>query len=1166
MSDIAGEPPKDINTNTGTRFNHPPATLWMLDQQGVIIQSEGVGLQALGRSPEDWLGQSAYNLFQADEASLVAIRRALQGMAGSYTIQLNGRWLQVHSAPVFSEHHAVIGASVVSIDVTENRPEKGASAAVLGTEATQTSASFLNAATFPSDQGSIRNTTEVERQASACQLKVLSQAIEQGPVSVMITDADGCINYVNSAFSTRMGYCLDEIKGLTPRVIKGGDTRPEVYENLWRTIRSGAVWHGELLNRTKDGKAVYERQTITPIRNSEGNIVHYVAIEEDISRLKTSERALRKSNRMLRMLSECNQALVRSSTEQELLDGICRILVDHGGYPCAWIGAANSSSADSIRAVSSVGGMGACLDTFSAEQWGQDVPGRCIRDNEVIVCRDIGADLSLAWSEQAAKCDIRSAIALPVLHPDHQVFSLIWVFSDQPDAFDAQECQLLTALADDLRFGLATHQTRRALCESEAQFRSLAEDSMAGIYMIQDGRFVYANPQMEEIFGYSMEQIVGGMNVADLVADDSKAVVAENLKKRLTGDTHSIHYDFTGLRSDGELIRVEVFGARTQFNGKDSVVGTLIDITERRALEKQLLLMQRAIESVNSGIAIADVNLPDNPFVYVNPAFEAITGYAQEEVLGRNGRFLLGADIDQPELEKLRLALSNRIGIQLVVRNYHRNGSLFWNDLSVAPVQDEQGNTTHFVSILNDISERKHQEHQLEKLTNYDSLTGLGNKNLLRDRLEQSVIHSGRNRRYTALVLIDLDRFKMLNQSLGATVSDAVLKQIGGRVSGWIRDGDTVARLGADDYGVVLHDVKDVSDIAPLAQQFMDAISKPLDVGPVGMALTSSIGISVYPQDGVDADALIRNAEAALFKAMEQQNCFCFYTPELNAKAHDRLTLEVDLRRACQHNEFILHFQPKVDLQTGAVTGAEALIRWMHPERGLVPPNDFIPAAEDTGLIKAMGEWALTEACRAIVRINAACGTPLSIAVNLSAKQFIDESLASSIQNILKITGLPSHLLECELTESMLMDDPSTSLVTLNDLKALGVRIALDDFGTGYSSLAYLKRFPIDTLKIDSSFVSDIPDDEHDKAIAKAVIALADSLGLYVVAEGVETEEQRSFLKQERCDSMQGFLFSRPLPEVDFMALLNETKLVEPEGYQQDYVVDQHVRLTNISV
>ena len=975
---------------------------------------------------------------------------------------------------------------------------------------------------------SVRAAAELEREQAQQRLEMLSEVVEQSPSTIVITDYDGTIEYVNTAFTQATGYSLEEAVGQNPRIIQGGETPLETYQQLWQTIKNGQIWRGELTNRDRHARTIHESLVIMPLKDGTGQITHFAAIKQDISPLK-------RTNRHLRLLSECNQALVRSATELEQLQRICDILVDHGGYPFAWVGTA--LSADAVEVVPQVfaGKGGSYLADIDPQQRGRRLSGQVIREQASRVFHQQDPDESVLSQLPEG---IVSAVALPLVNADHSIYSVLWIFSDRSDGFDTQELELLDELAEDMAFGLVTHRTRQALDESENKFRVMSEDSQVGVYMIQSGRFIYTNPYLMSVFGYPSDTSFEQVSVMDVVAPESRDLVRQNMARRESGEVQSLHYQFTGLRADGERIQLEVFGSAAEYQGKPCIVGTLLDITDKLAMEQQLQLMMRAIESASNGIAISDLGQDDNPYVYVNPAFEQITGYSSTEAIGRNGRFLLAEDTEQPELEKLRLALHEQKGADVVLRNYHRDGSLFWNDLSMSPVRGEDGEASHYVSIINDISESKNYEQELEKLSNYDHLTGLANKNLLRDRLEQSIIHASRNERHTALVMLDLDRFKMLNQSVGMAATDEVLRTIAARIKQGVRQGDTVARLGADDYAIVLHDLGEVSDIGALLQQLMLRVSEPLGVGPEGMSLTCSIGVAVYPQDGEDANLLLRNAEAAQYKAMEQRNCFRFYTPELNERAQDRLTLEVELRQAVERNEFVLYYQPKVDLETGQITGAEALIRWIHPERGLVPPNDFIPASEDTGLIIQIGAWALEEACRTIRKINERRATELRIAVNLSAKQFNDEQLAQMIKQGLNGAGLAPELLECELTESMLMDDPDRALQIITELKQLGIRVALDDFGTGYSSLAYLKRFPIDTLKIDRSFVKDIPADPHDMAISRAIIALAETLDLYVVAEGVETADQREFLTHERCNSMQGFLFSRPLPAEEFEQLL----------------------------
>ena len=435
--------------------------------------------------------------------------------------------------------------------------------------------------------------------------------------------------------------------------------------------------------------------------------------------------------------------------------------------------------------------------------------------------------------------------------------------------------------------------------------------------------------------------------------------------------------------------------------------------------------------------------------------------------------------------------------------------------------------------------ERKHYQVQIEHQANYDSLTGLPNRSLLYDRLRQAV-YAQRKLLAVAVVFIDLDHFKFVNDSLGHSTGDKLLKDMGDRLRLVVRDGDTVARLGGDEFVLILNDQTQDDVIFRAMQRINGKLNEPFVIDGKELYVTCSAGISLYPQDGLDVDTLLKNADAAMYRAKEHgRNNFQFYTSEMNSKVNERLALENSLRRAIERSEFVLHYQSKVDLKTGAIVGAEALVRWRHPERGLMSPDLFVPLAEETGLIVQIGEWVLREACTQNRAWQADGLPPISVAVNVSARQFRQEILIKSVSRILAETGLdPSHL-EMELTESMIMHNAEAVVATLRQLTSLGVRLSIDDFGTGYSSLSYLKHLPIDTLKIDQSFVRDIVagSSEH-RVLARAIISIGHSLDLKVVAEGVETEAQLEYLRQHDCDEVQGYYFSEPLPPEEFRKLL----------------------------
>ncbi|MGE0874355.1 MAG: EAL domain-containing protein [Burkholderiales bacterium] len=448
---------------------------------------------------------------------------------------------------------------------------------------------------------------------------------------------------------------------------------------------------------------------------------------------------------------------------------------------------------------------------------------------------------------------------------------------------------------------------------------------------------------------------------------------------------------------------------------------------------------------------------------------------------------------------------------------------------------------------------RRYNE-KLVSQASHDALTGLANRNLLADRLHQTLVHAGRTGRMAAVLLLDLDRFKTVNDSLGHKVGDEMLQEVSSRLTGCVRDGDTVARLGGDEFVVVLSDLARIADAVPVAEKVLAAIAAPLAVGGREFVGSASIGISGFPHDGRDADTLLRNADVAMYRAKaEGGNRHAFFTQEMNARVLERLEIEAGLRRAIERDELVLHYQPIVDARSRRITSAEALVRWQHPERGLIPPGRFISVAEESGLIVLVGAWVLYAVCSQVAAWRRAGLDGLRVAVNLSGRQFAEQDLAQTVGNLLQRTGCPAGSLELEITESMIMRNPDAALHTMHRIDNLGVSLSIDDFGTGYSSLSYLKRFPVSKLKIDRSFVRDIHLDADDATIVEAIAALAKKLELGIVAEGVETEEQLEYLVSLGCDECQGFLFSRPVPAAEFAALLR----ADPAGQARQHAAGE---------
>ncbi|HSY50865.1 MAG TPA: EAL domain-containing protein [Thermoanaerobaculia bacterium] len=685
----------------------------------------------------------------------------------------------------------------------------------------------------------------------------------------------------------------------------------------------------------------------------------------------------------------------------------------------------------------------------------------------------------------------------------------------------------------------AADAQRKAVLDAASRVSIIATDPQGVITVFNSGA--------ERMLGHTASDVIGLRNVTELHLDTELVQHARRLAfelgERLSGFDVLVHRaasegleerEWTYIRNNGEpvVVLLSVTALRDEHGNLTGYLHVGTDVTERKRAEETLRQQSAAMTASMDGIGILDARLD---FTYVNDALAKLFGYPiPQEIVGRSI-----CDLYEPP-EQVRFIttivplVQHRGRWRGEATGLRSDGSLFPQEISLTAI-DGGG----MVCVVRDITERTYAEEQIKHLAYHDALTTLPNRLLFKDRVTVAISHAQRHDGRVAVLFLDLDRFKVINDSLGHNIGDQLLQAVAARVQSCVRDSDTVARLGGDEFTLLLPELTHAEDAALVARKILEAVRYPFHIEGREFYITTSIGISIFPEDGIDAEALIKSADTAMYQAKEQgRDNYQLFNALVNAKALQRIALEHGLRRALAHHELAVHYQPIFDFRTSRITGMEALLRWTHPEMGPIPPATFIPLAEAIGVMIPIGSWAMRTACAQAKEWHDAGFNTLSLAVNLSVCQLQQPDLVTIVREILTETGLPARLLELEITESTAMQSPDASIRTLYDLKKLGIRISLDDFGTGHSSLAYLKRFPIDTLKIDQSFVHDITRDPDTAAIVTAIIAMGHSLRLKVIAEGVEFTDQATFLKRCSCDQMQGFLINAPMPAEELGAIL----------------------------
>jgi len=699
---------------------------------------------------------------------------------------------------------------------------------------------------------------------------------------------------------------------------------------------------------------------------------------------------------------------------------------------------------------------------------------------------------------------------------------------------DGKACIL--AYATDIT---ARKRVEHALLASQTRLRAVLDGVQSGVVTITENGIVESfNQSAERMFGYAAAEVVGN-NVSMLMPEPYKAAHDGYLDNyRRTGVARAIgqRTDVVARRKDGSTFPIELGVTETVLNERRFFIGSVSDISFRKKAEAELRIAATAFES-QEGMVVTD---PDGVILRVNQAFVESTGYAADEAIGQTPRLLKSGRHDAAFYAAMWASLVNAGTWQGEIWDRRKDGEVYPKWLTISAVKGDDGVVTHYVGTHQDITERKKAEERIKDLAFFDSLTRLPNRTLLMDRLKQAMTAGNRNGTFGAVLFIDLDHFKTLNDTLGHDKGDLLLQQVAQRLMARVREGDTVARLGGDEFVMVLGSLNKTAEEAAneteaVGEKILAVLNQTYLLGDIDYRSTASIGATLFRGHETSIEDLLKQADLAMYRSKETgRNGLHFFDPAMQTVVVERVALETGLRKAIEGNQLLLHYQAQVG-GTGRVTGAEALVRWQHPERGMVSPADFIPLAEETGLILPLGQWVLETACTQLaqwaIRPEMA---HLTVAVNVSAQEFRDPDFVLKVVAILNQTGANPNRLKLELTESLLVDNVEDVIETMFALKARGVGFSLDDFGTGYSSLSYLKRLPLDQLKIDQSFVRDILIDPNDAAIARTIVALAQSLGLGVIAEGVETETQLAFLASSGCHAFQGYFFSRPLPVEGF--------------------------------
>ncbi len=683
-------------------------------------------------------------------------------------------------------------------------------------------------------------------------------------------------------------------------------------------------------------------------------------------------------------------------------------------------------------------------------------------------------------------------------------------------------------------------ETRQAMVSCESRHQRLVETSVFGIEEIDTkGNILFGSRAYHKMHGYDAGEL-NGMNIRTLLPGESQDRTMTFIASLVSEQRPISPYIDQHLKKDGAIIDVEVAWNynRSESGALEGFVSVVTDITQRVKAEKDQRLAASVFESSSEGIVITNAR---RRIISVNKAFTKITGYTPEEVIGRNPRFLKSDQHNQAFYRAMWSEIETEGCWQGEIRNRRKNREPYTEWLSITSVKDAEGHPVQYIGLIRDISDLKANEEKLHFQAFYDPLTQLPNRALLFERLSHVIKQASRNRKTAALLFVDLDYFKQINDTFGHVIGDEILKEVSERLSACVREADTVARPGGDEFLIILHEISGRTEATTVAKKVIRRLKQPFRLEGHNAFLGASIGITLIPDDGNVPIDLLKKADMAMYKSKEKgRNTYCYFSEKMEKISKERTLMEWDLRRALEDQELLLYYQPIKDLFTLKTVGQEALLRWKHPKRGLIPPAAFIPLAENSDLISQIGAWVLETACRQAKQWQMRYGFDQSISVNVSSREFKTGDIESSVTKALQKSALPPKYLTLEITEGMMIDSSEEAVLKLQKIKDIGVKLSVDDFGTGYSSLSYLSRYPIDLLKIDKSFIQGLLENTQKKPLVEAIVRMGQGLGMKVIAEGVETHDDLNYLIALGCDEAQGYYFSKPLSVEDCEAVFEK--------------------------